>query len=255
MTGDLPLSHKRVVVTRAEEQSDQVTSMLEKLGAEVLAIPTIEVEAAELSDGDLSLLNGFNDYDFVIFSSVNAVRNFFYFFRRDTNVRHRPTIIAIGNKTMSTLQEFGCTADFVPPKFNAKELLHSLKDVELNGKKVLIPKGNLSSGEIGEFVRSKGGIADEVVVYKTLPNNFIDDHMKTEVSSGRFDTIIFYSPSQVKNFLNVFRTEILKGKQIAVIGPTTKKAAEESGIAVDIVPENSTTEDLIECLVEHEKNR
>jgi uroporphyrinogen-III synthase len=128
-----------------------------------------------------------------------------------------------------------------------------LKDVGLDAKKVLIPKGNLSGSKIGEFVRSKGGIADEVVVYKTVPNNSIDDHLKAEVSSGRFDTIIFYSPSEVRNFLSVFGSEILKGKEIAVIGPTTRKAAEESGIAVDIVPETSTTEVLIGCLVKHEK--
>lgn len=255
MTSDLPLSRKRIVVTRTKEQSGSLTSMLEKLGAEVLLVPTIKIEAAELSDESLSLLNGFNDYDFAIFSSVNAVRNFFHFFKGSEEALHRPTIIAIGNKTRSVLEEYGYAADIVPQKFNKKDLLLSLQNIELNGKRILIPKGSLSGDELEEFVRAKRGIADSVVVYSTLPNESIDDSVKDEVSSGKFNIVIFYSPSEVKNFLSVFGSEIVKGKRIAVIGPTTKKAAEVSGLTVDIVPENSTTEGLIECLVEHEKNR
>jgi len=65
--------------------------------------------------------------------------------------------------------------------------------------------------------------------------------------------IVLYSPSQVKNFIKIFGADILKGKQIAVIGPTTKKAVEHYGLDVAIMPDNSTTEDLMATLLEHEK--
>ena len=106
----------------------------------------------------------------------------------------------------------------------------------------------MSNDEIAEFVESNGAVADRVVVYNTLPNDSIDEKIKSEIRNAEFDLIIFYSPSQVKSFINIFGVEILKDKQIAVIGPTTKKAVEHHGLHVTIVPENSTTENLVESL-------
>ncbi|MCL5267559.1 MAG: uroporphyrinogen-III synthase [Bacteroidetes bacterium] len=245
---------KRIVVTRTEEQSASLASEMTRLGAIVMVVPVIKIEPATLSGGDRSVLNGFHDYDFAVFTSVNAVINFFRVFNPDTTVRRRPAIIAVGSKTESAIQEFGFTPDFVPEKFNSKELLKSMGTLNLKGRRVLIPKGNLSGSEIAEFVRTNGGFPDEIVVYRTVPNESIDERLKKEISSGQFDTAVFFSPSQVKNFLNIFGVSVLKGKQIAAIGPTTKKAAEQLGLTVDVVPENSTTEELIVSLLEHEEN-
>ncbi len=247
-------THRRIVVTRTEEQSSSIAAELAGLGAEVLVVPTISIVPAEVSESERSVLNRFSDYDYAFFTSVNAVTNFFRFFSPDTSRRQRPVIVAIGSKTRSAVQEFGFNPDIVPEKFNAGELLTSLTSIDLRGKRALVPKGNLSSSEIAEFVRTRGGSADEVVVYMTLPNDGLDESLKEEIRSGRFDTIVFFSPSQVKNFLSIFGKAVLEGKQVAVIGPTTKRAAERQGLVVDIVPDNSTTEELIASLIEHEEN-
>lgn len=270
MTSDLPLvpkgsrrsesplatfrTHKRIVVTRAEEQSETITLMLEQLGATVLVVPTIKIELAELPPESIERISKFYDYDVAIFTSLNAVK---YFFGRVNPVKGssgKPFIVAIGKKTAEALKEFGIVPGFVPGKFNSEELMKSLGNFEWNHKKVLIPTGNLSSGEITDSVKSHGGVAEAVVVYNTKPNDSINDGLKRDIASGKFDMIIFFSPSQVKNFLNIFGAGVLKGKQIAVIGPTTQKAVEHHGLKVDVVPENSTTEDLIASIVEHEKN-
>lgn len=246
-------TRRRIVVTRTEEQSASVASGLEELGAEVLIVPTIRIVPAEVSEADRAVLNRFHEYDYAFFTSVNAVTNFFRIFSPDSSRRHRPVIVAIGSKTRSTIQEFGFNADIVPEKFHAGELLNSLASVDLRGKRALVPKGNLSNSEIADFVRANGGSVDEVVVYMTMPNDSLDESVKREIRSGRFDTIVFFSPSQVKNFLSVFGKSVLGGKQIAAIGPTTKKAAERQGLVVDVVPENSTIEELITSLLDHEE--
>ncbi len=250
----LQLLNKRIVITRAEEQSENIASMLRKAGAIVLLVPTIRIVPADLSSEDNSRISSFYKYDVLIFSSTNAVKYVFSRVVISKDSLLKPYIIAVGKKTAEAIADFGFSADFIPGKFNSEEMIKSLASFEWKEKRVLIPVGNLSNDELADFVKSKGAFADKVVVYKTLPNDSIDDAIKAEIRSAKFDLIIFYSPSQVKHFVSIFGVDILKKKQIAVIGPTTKKTVEHYGLDVDIIPDNSTTGDLIASLVEHEKN-
>jgi uroporphyrinogen-III synthase len=250
---DLPLSGKKIVVTRSEDQSESVTADLQKLGATVFSLPMIRIEPARLSSEDASLVAGFARYDTAIFTSVNAVRCVAARVAMSKGEGGKPFVIAIGKKTAEVLHECGVAADFVPSKHNSAELLNSFSDFEWKNKRVLIPKGSLSGGELAEAVRSRGGSADEVVVYNTLANDALETKLKERIASGQFDIVIFFSPSQIRSFLVVFDARVLDGKKVAVIGPTTRKAAEKFGLIVDVEPENSTTENLISSLVENER--
>jgi len=255
MNNGQPLANMRIVVTRAEEQSGSVATMLSQLGAHVLLVPTIRIEAAELSPDNSLRISNFRDYDAIIFTSINSVKKFFPHVKALQNFPERPFVVSIGKKTAEALEEAGLAPDLISGKSNTQDLLKSLGNSDWGGKKVLIPTGNLSSTEIADFVKSRGGIADEVVVYNTLPNDAIGPELRNEVASGQFDVIVFYSPSQVKNFIYIFGAGVLAGKRIAVIGPTTKKAVERHDLQAAVIPDNSTTEDLVSTLVEYEKNR
>lgn len=254
MGNDKPLSGRKIVVTRAEEQSGFITSELEKLGARVIGVPTIKIEPANLSPEDAARVAGFADYDVVIFTSVNAVAHLRSRVDLKKGSTGRPYIVAIGKRTAEALREAGIVPDLVPDKFNSADLMESLGGLDWRGKRILIPKGQLAGSEVGDSIKAQGGTVMEVVVYNTLPNDGIGGEMKNTVTSGDFDTVVFYSPSQIKNFLSLFGMSVLKGKGIAVIGPTTMKAAENSGLKVDVVPENSTTESLVASMVEHATN-
>lgn len=254
MRVDLPLAQKRIVVTRAEEQSDFLASQLEKLGARAIILPTIRIEPSQLSPADVERISNFGNYDVVIFTSRNAVENV----RSHVDLKKRPDgkpfVVAIGKKTAESIVERGLTPDLTPQKFNSDELMKSLRAFDWKNKRVLIPKGNLAGSDVPDSIRVGGGTVDEVVVYSTLPNNSFSEELKTLIVSGEFDAVVFFSPSQIKNFIGIFGAPVLDGKEIAVIGPTTKKAAENVGIKVDVMPENSTTESLIASMVEYEKS-
>lgn len=253
MNDSLPLSGRRIVVTRAEEQSGFISNELEKLGASVLGIPTIRIEAAMLSPEDDAKVAAFGKYDVAIFTSTNAVTHVLSRVVLKKGKDGKPFVVAIGKRTAEMLNESGIAPDFIPDKFNSADLMKSIDGLDWKGKKVFVPKGSLTGSEVADSIKAHGGTVEEVVVYNTLPNDSIDGQLKGEVKSGKFDAIVFFSPSQIKNFLSVFGNSVLRGKEIAVIGPTTKKAAESSGLHVDVMPGNSTTESLIASMVEHEK--
>ena len=72
----LPLFGQRIVVTRAKGQADALSSRLEALGADVIEMPTIEIQpAADYGPLD-ERLRQLGSYDWLIFTSANGVRFF-----------------------------------------------------------------------------------------------------------------------------------------------------------------------------------
>ena len=70
------------------------------------------------------------------------------------------------------------------------------------------------------------------------------------IKSGGFDAVAFTSPSTVRNLVGI------AGKPhartiIACIGPSTKAAAEEVGLRVDVVPEVADVPTLVDALADH----
>jgi uroporphyrinogen-III synthase len=69
-----PLAGKRVVVTRAAEQSQDLVDALQNLGAEVLQMPTVSFAPPEDSRELDAAMQNKKDIDWILFTSQNAVR-------------------------------------------------------------------------------------------------------------------------------------------------------------------------------------
>ena len=76
MTAEKPLTGKRVLLTRAIEQTRDLKQRLEKLGAIVLLLPAVSfsppVDTVELDRAIQALAS----FDWILFTSTNAVRFF-----------------------------------------------------------------------------------------------------------------------------------------------------------------------------------
>ena len=90
-TPDRPLYERVILVTRPEERSQQLKRKLEALGARVEARPTIALEAPQDFGPPESALRKLGDYDWLLFTSINAV-NFFFgrLFERGMDARAEP---------------------------------------------------------------------------------------------------------------------------------------------------------------------
>src|SRR5262245_24654958 len=72
-----PLRGKRILVTRRKAQSKAITTQLESLGATVVHCPTIEVVPPASWEPLDAAIERINEYDWLLFTSSNAVRYFF----------------------------------------------------------------------------------------------------------------------------------------------------------------------------------
>lgn len=72
-----PLWGKRIVVTRSRAQASQLVDRIVDLGGEAIEFPAIEIKKEANLSGLHNALSHLDSYDWLVFTSVNAVDIFF----------------------------------------------------------------------------------------------------------------------------------------------------------------------------------
>ncbi|GBE58274.1 uroporphyrinogen-III C-methyltransferase [bacterium BMS3Abin01] len=258
---DRPLFGKRVVVTRSRSQASDLVRSLEELGAAPVEFPTIRV--VEPADGYQALdaaidrirADGGPGYDWVLFTSVNGVENFFKRLNRDGDVRDLKgmRLGAIGPATAAALQRRGLRPDFVPPEYRAESVIEGMLQLGVEGRRVLIPRAKEARQILPEKLAAAGARVEVVPAYETVLDDTGADEMRDMLSAGEIDIITFTSSSTVKNFVTLLDGFDLSGLPasvtIACIGPVTAGTARDLGLRVDMVAGEYTIPGLVETLV------
>lgn len=97
-------------------------------------------------------------------------------------------------------------------------------------EKYLVPMSDVHNDSLSNLLDSKKLIHHEVVMYKTVSNDFTPE----EVKNFDYDMLIFFSPSGIESLTKNFPSFKQDKIAIATFGPTTAKAAKEAGLRLDI---------------------
>lgn len=253
-----PLAGKRIVITRARKQAENLARAIEQLGGEVIEFPTIEIcppeSFAELDDA-IDKLDG---YDWVIFTSVNSVEPFLQRLKikgKTADALSAHKIGAIGAETAKRLEAARICASLVPERYQAEGILAAISPEEIRGKRVLIPRAAEAREVLPATLRNWGAVVDVIVAYRTeLPCVDVRP-LAGLLAERKIDVITFTSSSTVRNFVRLFGDrrlgEIVNGSTIACIGPITAATVEDLGGRVDIVADQFTVTDMLRVIVEH----
>jgi uroporphyrinogen III methyltransferase / synthase len=253
-----PLTGRRIVITRARAQAQDLVLQLEALGGSIIEFPTIEIAPP----GDFTAFDAavaqIESYHWLIFTSVNGVGPFLARLEKvgkSTASLKKLKVGAIGPETAKKLATSGICACLVPERFQAEGLLDAFKSEDLRGKRVLIPRAAEAREVLPKTLRDWGATVQVVVAYRTvLPA--IDPAPLTELLRQReVDVITFTSSSTVKNFVSLFGNRRLDGiapqSALACIGPITARTVERFGGQAVIVAEEFTIAGLVRAVVEY----
>ena len=248
-----PLFGKRILVTRARAQASEFADLLEENGAQVVQCPTIKIHPVDV---DTAYVRSTHEYDWIIFTSINAVEIFYERLRengKDARAFGGCKICAVGPKTVDALNRIGINPDFVPSHSRGSVIAAEIEDV--NGKKILLPRAKIATDDLPNGLRERGGLVDDVPLYATVKvSEGSHETIEADLLNGRIDIVTFTSSSTVTNFLEMFPahtpTVLLANVKVAVIGPTTQKTAVEYGVRVDVVAKDASVESLVEAIVE-----
>ncbi|HKX00168.1 MAG TPA: uroporphyrinogen-III C-methyltransferase [Bryobacteraceae bacterium] len=248
----LPLFGNRIVVTRARGQAESLNAKLSALGAHVIELPTIEIAPT----GDYGPLDRaiahLNDYDWLIFTSVNGVR---YFLERlDQSHRDlralKARICAIGAATKSAVESLHLKVDLMGEEYVAESLVDAFRSMNLEGTRILLPRAAAARDVLPRELAKRGAHVDVVEAYRTVIPEPAAMRAAELFSSGRKpDWITFTSSSTVTNFVKVAGAGALSGMKVASIGPVTSATAKKLGVAVTAEASVYTTDGLIAAIL------
>jgi uroporphyrinogen-III synthase len=150
----LALQNKRILVTRTRTQASDLAARLEALGATPILIPTIEIVPPESYAPLNAVLAQLESYDWLLFTSINAVE----VFHQRRNLSLKPNRIAvIGPATARAVQGIGLTVDLIPPKYVAESLAETLAP-EVHGKRILFLRAAEARDVLPEALSAAGAL-------------------------------------------------------------------------------------------------
>lgn len=262
---DLPLSGKRLVITRAAKQAGGIASRLTALGAEVIETPMIEVRESNVVADSKGLPVYFSDLkniDTLAFTSVNGVESFFNGLRRDNfdiRILAGKKIACVGKITEKKLLEHGILCDYVPEDHTGEGLGKLLAEKcaagEIDESRVLLLQGNLADETILKLLPK----ATRWIVYETLPAASMPDWKRDAVAGA--DAVVFASSSAVEAFAKVTAagsdSESAKSEESRTvpclafsIGRLTTATAKKYGFDV-VESEETTMDSLVKKIAEY----
>ncbi|MDP9161126.1 MAG: uroporphyrinogen-III synthase [Acidobacteriota bacterium] len=259
----LSLTGARVLVGRAQHQASALSSRLRKLGADVLEIPFIEIQAPRSSQPLDNAIRKLADYDWLILTSVNGVGALWDRLKhigiRSHQLRHLK-IAAIGPATKNAIEEREMLVDVVPNQYVAEAVVRELGPL-IKGKRVLLARAKVARDVIPEELRKLGATVDVVEAYETVipatSRTRLGEVMRN--ANLRPDVITFTSSSTVKNFLALLQTpqatspgvrSQLTGIKLASIGPITSATLREFGLSADIEAKEYDIPGLVRAIEE-----
>ncbi len=255
-----PLFGKRIVVTRSREQASVFAETLIDRGATTIEFPTIDVVPPASWDELDKAIREIEKFDWMIFTSANAVRFFLDRLRtvgKDLRMLKGVNICTVGPKTAEALDAFGLKADLVPAEFKAEGVVDAFAGAGVKGLKFLIPRAKAAREIIPDRLRELGADVTVATAYENVKPKADVLRTKKLFEEKKISAVTFTSSSTVHNFVEILGQKeyktLLQGVVIACIGPVTAKTAQEYGMQPDIMPGEYTIPALVEAMVEYYK--
>ncbi|HXT34072.1 MAG TPA: uroporphyrinogen-III C-methyltransferase [Chloroflexota bacterium] len=249
------LSGKAILVTRARDQAGALSARLRSFGARVIEFPAIRIEpAADYSDLDAALAEP-TRFDWICFTSVNAVKAIDERLRTLGNswaALGAIRLAAIGPATARALRAEGAEVAYMPETFLADAVAAGLPDAE--GARILLARADIADLRMVEGLERRGARVEQYIAYRTVPGDEDAPALRRALTAGEVDIVTFTSSSTVRNLCQALGDDVpvlLSGLMVACIGPVTAETARECGLAPAIVAREHTIGGLVAAIQGH----
>lgn len=221
---------KTILVSQPKPERSPYYDIEQKYGLKIDWRPFIQVEGVTEKEFRKNRIRP-EDFSSVIFTSKNAVDNYFRLCEelkvkidQDTKyfciteaianylqkfIVYRKRKVFVGNKKVEDLQNY-----FMKHK---------------NSEKFLLPCSNLGAKDVVSYLREIKVNYTEVVMYKTLNSDLSDLREVT------YDVLVFFSPQGIESLFHNFPNFKQNKTRIAVFGSATLKAVKDKNLYANII--------------------
>ena len=243
-----PLFGKRIVVTRAAQQSQSLTDKLVELGADVIEMPSTRIARLDLSPLRAEMTR-LGDYQWLIFTSQNAVSIFWEHLLgsgRDARALAGLAVAAVGPATAGALLERGITVDVIPERFVAEGLLEKIAERDdITGARVLYVTAEGARETLVEGLIERGAEVNVIRAYRSIQDGSGSAKLRKALESGTVSAVTFTSASSVRGYIDAVGEELSLKAPAVTIGPQTTEAVSNAGIELLSEAEESTIDGVV----------
>lgn len=249
----------RVLIPRTQDNTATLVALLRRHGAVPSEVATISVEPPRTPQQVERAVHGLvsGRYEWVGFTSANAVRAVrekLQEYGLDARSFAGLKVAACGAGTVDALIEFGVRPDLAPTDDQSTSGLvdvwppyDSLLD-PIN--KVFLPRADIATDTLAAGLTELGWEVEDITAFRTVRAAPPPAPVREAIKTGGFDAVMFTSSSTVRNLVGI-AGKPHQSTIVACIGPNTAKTAEEHGLRVDVLAQDSTPEGLVAALAEH----
>ena len=257
-----PLFGRRIVVTRAREQAEELSALLRERGADVLEVPCIRIVPPTKFEPLAEALAGLGSYEWVVFTSVNGVSAFFEHFLKayeDLRALGMVRLAAVGPATAARLRELRLRVDLVPKDYVATRIVQAMAAAgSLENLRILLPRAEAANPDLPRLLEERGAIVDDVPCYRTVAEQEDWNGAAARLEAEGADWITFASGSAVQHFHARFDLKGLRarrpGARVASIGPETSRVLSGLGVEPEVEARTHTIEGLAEALEQADRS-
>ncbi len=224
---------RRILVARSAAQAGAVLAGLRLRGARPLLLPALRIAPALDARPLETALERVGTYRYILFTSQNAVQNFFAALdAKAIDVRRLgdARIMAVGAATALGLRARGILAE-IARVGTAMGLAAQLAGRVRVGDRALLLGPEPPDAALVQALWDLGLQVDGVPIYRTLRGVAPQDATAL-LREGRPDAVLFYSPSAVQATVAALPEGYLDTVPAVAIGPTTGAACLELGLSV-----------------------
>lgn len=242
------LAGRRVVLTRAAEQADELAELLRQHGAIPVVIPLIEIVtevagAEQLASIVATHLNGF---DWLIVTSPNGAAHVVAALGQGQRVPSRISacsVAAVGTTTAEVLRASGVEVALVPAVQSAAGLLAELSGLLTEACSILLVQAANAEATLAAGLRVLGSAVTVVAPYRSVPAR-VDAGQQLAALSA--DAVLFASGSAARAWVDVFGDST--PPLVVAIGPQTAAAATDAGLKVGVVAADHSLSGMVLAL-------
>ena len=255
------LAGKRILITRAMTDSEELARELAARGAIPIVFPLISFSTPEDFGPLDEAINQIAQFDWIILTSARAVsalaQRAFESSRSFVPKGSQLRVACVGPVTAEAARRKKLPVDYVAETHSGLALAEELGS-KLNAARVLLPRSDRANPDLPTALKRHGAVVTEVIAYRTLRPAEVDRVGLQDATNGETDAVLFFSPSAVQNSLTLFGIEGLRVPKdkiaFVAVGPVTAKALREAHFAQSsriVVAAETTTASVIDALEKH----
>ena len=198
------LAGRGIVVTRPLNQAQNLKIAIEQHGGRAILFPVLEIVEADDLTAIHALIDRLDDFDIGIFISPTAVDKAMNLIRARRDLPKKMLKACIGRASLRELRACGVEDAIAPnSQFDSEHLLAMPEFDDVEGKRVVIFRGDGGRELLGDELAKRGAIVEYAECYRRVRPNINASPLLYGWARGEIDAVTVSSGESMHNLFDL----------------------------------------------------